>query len=818
MQRSLLATVFALTFVACRPAPSADIAGGETHRLPTGQLLDPAGVTREIGQMPLAMVVAPGNRRLVLLLNGYRDQGLQVVNREGRVMQTIAQEAAFVGLAFSPDGRTLYASGGNQDVVYRYRWDADSAALMDSLVLAVKPQNRDGTRYPAGLVVSPDGARLYVAENLADSLAVVELASGRVIQRLATGRYPYGVTVTPAGTVYVSNWGGNGVASYTATGNGRLRPGPTLSAARHPSALLLNRTGTRLFVASGSTDRVTAINTVTGGTVAELLDPPPHGVTEGSTPNALALSADGTRLFAAEADGNAVAVFDLSPVAADVPAAVGGNQLVGRIPVGWYPTSLAVLGDTLYVANGKGAGTGSNPRGPVPGVARVRTGASADDAERQYTLGQIVGSLSIAPLARAAGAELDALSARVARANSWHEPAALHRYPPFEHVIYIVKENRTYDQVLADLPQADGDTSLLFFGRAVTPNQHAMAERFGIFDRFFVNAEVSADGHNWSMAAYATDYTQKTTPTNYADDGRSYDYEGANRGVIPEDDAAEPAQGYLWNLAERARISLRNFGEFVDDQDDGRGGKRYRATKAFLAANTSPTYPNFDMHISDQHRVDIWLGEFNQWVAIGTMPSLQIINLPRDHTSGAAAGYETPKAMVADNDLALGRIVEAVSRSPFWRSTVIFVLEDDAQNGPDHVDSHRSPLQVISAWTRGGVFHRFTNTTDVLLTIEEILQLNHLSQFDAFGRPLRDIWTATPDLAPWPLLLPDQRLDEMNPPRTQGAIESRRLDLATVDAAEMELFNHILWRAIKGDSLPYPGPRRMSAIEARRAR
>lgn len=818
MRRPLATTVLTLAIAACRAAPSADAAGGEMRRLPTGQTLDPAGVTREIGQMPLAMVVAPGSRRIVLLLNGYRDQGLQVVDRDGQVTQTIPQEAAFVGLAFSPDGRTLYASGGNQDVVYRYRWNDDAATLIDSLVLAIKPRNRDGTRYPAGLALSPDGASLYVAENLADSLAVVDLATGRVMQRLATGRYPYGVAVTPTGAVYVSNWGGNRLSVFTPLGHGRLAASEAIAAGQHPSAMLLNRAGTRLFVASGSTDRVSVINTATGQPVAELLDPPPYGVEEGSTPNALALSDDGTRLFAAEADGNAVAVFDLSAAAADVPAAAGRDRLAGRIPVGWYPTSLALVGDTLFVANGKGAGTGPNPRGPVPGVARVRTGASAQDAERQYTLGQIVGSLSIAPLARASGAQLDALSARVARANSWTSPGARHRYPPFEHVIYIVKENRTYDQVLADLPQADGDTSLLFFGRGVTPNQHAMAERFGIFDRFFVNAEVSADGHNWSMAAYATDYTQKTTPTNYSGDGRSYDYEGTNRDRMPEDDVAEPAQGYLWDLAERARISFRNFGEFTADEDDGQGGRRYRGTKSFQAANTSPTYPNFDMRISDQRRVDIWLGEFRQWVAIGTMPSLQIINLPRDHTSGAAAGYETPRAMVADNDLALGRIVDAVSRSPFWRSTVIFVLEDDAQNGPDHVDSHRSPLQVISAWTRGGVFHRFTNTTDVLLTIEEILQLQHLSQFDAFGRPLRDIWADTPNLAPFTPITPAQRLDEMNPPRTRGAIESRRLDLATVDAADMELFNQILWRALKGEAVPYPGARRMSALEARRAR
>jgi len=818
MRRASLVITLALSLAACRAAPPADTVGGEIHRLPTGQQLDPAGITREVGQMPLAMAVSPGGRRVVLLLNGYRDQGLQVVDREGRVTQTIAQEAAFVGLAFAPDGRTLYASGGNQDVVYRYRWEADSASLVDSLVLAEKVRGRSGTRYPAGLAVSPDGAQLYVAENLADSLAVVDLATGRVIDRLATGRYPYGVAVVANGAICVSNWGGNDVTMFGVPDEWSMRERTSIPVGKHPSALLVNRAGTRLFAASGSTDRVTVVNTATRRPIAELLDPPPHGVREGSTPNALALSADGARLFAAEADGNAVAVWDLAAATADVASAAGTDRLSGRIPVGWYPTSLALIGDTLFVANGKGAGTGPNPRGPVPGVARLRTGAAAQEQLRSYTLGQINGSLTIAPLAHAAGAQLDALSARVARANSWAAPGARHRYPPFEHVIYIIKENRTYDQVLSDLPQADGDTSLLFFGRAVTPNQHAMAERFGTFDRFFVNAEVSADGHNWSTAAYATDYTQKTTATNYSGDGRTYDYEGTNRGQIPEDDVAAPAQGYLWDLAERARISFRNFGEFTTDEDDPPGGRRYRGTKSFQAQNTSPAYPNFDMHIPDQRRVNIWLAEFNQWVAIGTMPSLQIINLPRDHTGGAAAGYETPLAMVADNDLALARIVEAVSRSPFWRSTVIFVLEDDAQNGPDHVDSHRSPFQVISAWTRGGVFHRFTNTTDVLLTIEEILQLEHLSQFDAFGRPLRDIWAGTPNLAPFVATTPAQPLDEMNPPRARGAIESRRLDLATVDAADMELFNQILWRAIRGDSLPYPGARRMSALESRRAR
>jgi YVTN family beta-propeller protein len=814
-----LVAVAAASLAACHPSPSSDPATGEVRRLPTGQTLDPAGAITPIGQMPLAMVPAPGGRRIVLLLNGYREQGLQVVDRLGAVTQTIPQEAAFIGLAFAHDGRSLFASGGNQDVVYRYRWDADSATLVDSLVLAVKRPRLSGTRYPAGLALSPNGSQLYVAENLADSLAVIDLASGRIVQRLATGRYPYGVAVTAGGTVYVSNWGASTVSVFRTETDGHLTSVAWIAAGRHPSTLLLNPTGTRLFVASGSTDRVSVVDTRAGRVVAELRDPPPGGALEGSTPNALALSDDGARLFAAEADANALAIFDLSAATADTPGATGDDRLAGRIPTGWFPTSLVVLGDTLVVANGKGAGTGPNPRGPRPGVARARTGAAAADQERQYTLGQIAGSLGIAPLARASGADLAALTARVERANGWKAAdRTRRRYPPFEHVIYILKENRTYDQVLGDLAQADGDTSLVFFGRGVTPNHHALAERFGIFDRFFVNAEVSADGHNWSMAAYATDYTQKTTPANYSGDGRTYDYEGENREVVPEDDAAAPAQGYLWDLAQKAGITFRDFGEFTHEEDDGHGGKRYIGNKPFQAANTNPLYPHFDMHISDQRRADVWLDELRQWAADGRMPALQILHLPRDHTAGAGAGYETPKAMAADNDLALGRIIEAVSKGPFWRSTVIFVMEDDAQNGPDHVDSHRSPLLVVSAWSRHGVHHRFANTTDVIATIEEILHLDHLSQFDAFARPLRDVWTGAPDLTPWALLTPAQRLDEMNPSRTRGALESRRLDLAHADAADMELFNHILWRDIKGEAAPYPGTHRMSALEARRAR
>jgi DNA-binding beta-propeller fold protein YncE len=803
-----------LALAACHH-PSADRLGTKATRLypwlPTGQALDPAGVSMPVGSMPLALVPSPDGRRLVLLMNGYLEQGIQVVDRAGIVRQKLTQPAAFIGLAFSPDGRTLYASGGNEDVVYRYRWEADSAARQDSLVLAPKLPDQNADHYPAGLAPSADGRWLYVAENLADSLAVVDLASGRVAQRLPTGRYPYAVVVAPDGTVFVSDWGASTVSVFTRGTGGRLTRQPPIVVARHPSALLLTPDGGRLLAASGSTDRITVVDARAREVLGELRDPPPGGPGEGATPNALALSVDGTRLFAAEGDANAIAVFDLSAGLSGVAAARGDDRLVGRIPTEWYPTAVLALGDTLVVANGKGHGTGPNPDGPGRGVPYPRT---------SYTLGQVSGSLGIIPEVRASRGRLARFTERVTRANGWTRDALTRsqRYPPFTHVLYVIRENRTYDQVLGDLPQGDGDTALTLFGRAVTPNAHAIAERFGVFDRFFVNAEVSADGHNWSTAAYATDYTQKTVPTNYAGDGRSYDYEGTNRGSVPAEDVAEPANGYLWDLAERAHITFRNFGEFTVQVAHPDGGRAWIGTKPFLAANTDTTFPWFDMNIRDQHRADIWIAQLERWTAAGEMPALQTMHLPRDHTSGGAAGQNTPAAMVADNDLALGRIVAALSRSPFWPNTVVFVLEDDAQNGPDHVDSHRSPLLVISAWNRPGVYHPFANTTDVIRTIEEILGLASLSQFDGYGRPLRGIWADTADPRPFDALTPAQSLEAVNPPRGRAARESRRFDLSRADAIDDDAFSRVIWLAVKGEGVPYPGATRMSALEAVRSR
>ncbi len=783
---------------ACTSTQTSDIRNkSEEARLPTGARLDPAGKSAAIGPLPLSLVPSPDGKYFVALLSGYRDNGVQVIDRgTGAVKQFLRQRAAFIGVAFSPDGKRLYASGGDDDAIYVYDWNAANAVIADTIMLARKRQRTSsGKRYPAGIAVSRDGKFLYAAENLGDSLAVVDVASGKVTQRLGTERYPYAVVVAPDGTVYVSSWGGTTVSVFTSS-NGALTSAGRINVGRHPSALLLNRDGSRLYAAEATVDRIAVVDTKLKQTIAQLADPSPSGPSEGSTPNALALSPDESRLYVAEADNNAVAVFDLT-----------SNKLAGRLPVEWYPAGLYVTRDSLFVANAKGKGTAANPNGPTP----IRGRGPA----RNYTLGQISGTLSMIALPQSPS-DLAQLTTRVARANGWDQPKNAASYPPIEHVIYVIKENRTYDQILGDLKQADGDTSLLFFPRGNTPNHHALAERFGIFDRFFVNSEVSADGHNWSTAAYASDYVEKTVPLNYGDGGRTYDYEGTNRDKVPDDDVASPGSGYLWDLAAKAGITYRNYGEFVDPLDFDKEGTKapvYEANKPNLVERTNRKFPGYSLQVKDQVRADVWIDELKEFEREGRMPQLEIMRLPNDHTSGASGGWPTPYAYLADNDLALGRIVEALSKTRFWASTAMFVLEDDAQNGSDHVDSHRSVLLVISPWAEGGVVHRFVNTSDVIATMEEILKLGTMSSFDHYGRPLRDIWAAKPDTRPYVALVPDVPLDQMNPKRGALAEASKKLALGKEDIADEDLFNRILWRQIKGESIPWPGIKRMSSLE-----
>jgi len=732
-----------------------------TSPLPTGLRLDAVGQVVDLGSMPVGMAAAPDGKKLVVVLSGWREQGIQVVDTETlKVTQTLTQEAAFYGVAFSPDGRTLYVSGGNEDAIFVYAWKEGAATFERKIVLGTKKEDKTGSRYPAGVAVSRDGTHLYVAENVGDALAVVDLQTNG-IQRLATDHYPYAVDVASDGSVYVSAWGADTVSIFRPRKDGTLFPTGRLRVGRHPSALLANRSGSRLYVTLSGSDRIAVVDTRLRKVALTLKDPAPGGPSEGSTPNALALSPDEKQLFVAEANNNAIAVFDVATA-----------RLRGRIPTDWYPTAILAKTNQLWILNGKGRGSRPNPDGPVPGKPiEIPTG---------YDLGQLNGSLRVcssdlAPLAD--------YSKRVAAANNWSERRPARKYPPFRHVIYVIKENRTYDQIFGDLKEGDGDPKLQFFDKTSTPNHRALALRFGLFDRFFTNAEVSSQGHIWSTAAYVTDFGEKFIPSAYSD----------RRGGIDGEEINEPEEGFLWTLAKKKGVRFRDYGEMVN------GPQGWPVTQAELGPDVCPTYPPFQLDIPDQKRADAWIEELQKFVSDGNMPGLEILHLPSDHFAGGKPGFHTPRAYMADNDLALGRIVEALSKSPYWRDTVMFVLEDDSQDGQDHVDSHRSPMLVISAYNRPGTIHRFANTTDVVAAIEDILQLGHLSKFDYFSRSLSDVFADTADLTPYQTVHPEADMEERNPPKTAAAKMSENLDFSAPDRINDAKYNEILWLMMKGD-------------------
>ena len=491
-------------------------------------------------------------------------------------------------------------------------------------------------------------------------------------------------------------------------------------------------------------------------------------------------------LFVAEADNNAVAVFDVS----EKRSGTAPSRLKGRIPTDWYPTAVLDAGGQLLVLNGKGHGSHANPDGPIPGEGIKRP--------LGYDLGQLNGTLRSSP-DQLSSSTLAEYSRRVADANNWQTLRRSKDYPPFKHVVYIIKENRTYDQVLGDMKEGDGDPALVFFGQAISPNHHALALRFGLFDRFFTNAEVSSQGHIWSTAAYVTDFGEKVIPSAYSD----------RREGVDGEEIDEPINGFLWTLARKKGISFRDYGEMVKVPEG------WPVTQREVAASVSPTYPAFDLKTPDQARADAWIAELQEFVRKGEMPKLEVMHLPSDHTAGGRAGYRTPRAFMADNDLALGRIVEALSKSPFWKDTVIFVLEDDSQSGPDHIDSHRSCFFAISAYNRPGTIHRFANTTDVVAAIEDILGLDRLSKFDYFSRPLSDIFVETPDLSPWTSIVPQVDMNETNAPTTAAARASAGLDFSAPDRVDDAMFNQILWSMMKG-SEPLPGTDTKAPLHAYR--
>jgi hypothetical protein len=378
-------------------------------------------------------------------------------------------------------------------------------------------------------------------------------------------------------------------------------------------------------------------------------------------------------------------------------------------------------------------------------------------------------------------------------------PIPLHpgEVSPVKYVFYIIKENRTYDQVFGDIEKGNGDAELCLFGEEITPNHHQLAETFTLFDNFYVNAEVSADGHNWSMGAYATDYTEKTWPTLYGGRGGTYDYEGTREISFPE-------EGYIWDYCRKNGISYRSYGEFI-----GENGARVEA----LEGHYDKSFTGFKLSFMDTARFHLWQEDFDSLLAIGEVPQFNIIRLPNDHTAGASLGSYTPRSMVADNDLALGMLVDYISHSKIWDESAIFVLEDDAQNGPDHVDAHRSVLLVISPYTkRNYVDHTLYSTTSVLRTMELVLGLPPMSQYDAAAMPLYRSFTAKKDFSPYHFLPNRYRLDEKNVKNDRLAELSAGFNLEEEDAADDIAFNEVIWKTVKGLDSEMPPPRRGAFI------
>lgn len=795
--------------------------------LPNQWSLRPAGRQVNVGDFPLNLAVHPTGRFVAVLHCGYSQHEIRLLELpSGKPLSTAPLDEAFYGLAWSPDGKHLYASGASLEVVHVF--DFADGVLRASRPLRVRSANETGV--PIGLAPSRDGRTLYVAEGWGQAVKKISIADSRVLwsNTLATApassgtdpegqrwkmvasadaAFPYAIVPDERhDRIFVSLWAQAAVAVLDA------RTGRTLArwpVGAHPNELLLTRDG-RLFVAEANLNTVSVLDAGDGRVLEKLSaafapDAPP-----GATPNSLALTPDERTLFVANANTNVLAAFDVSDRR--------GARSLGFIPVGWYPTSVRVARDsrTLLVANGKGAASAPNPSGPFPGDPRPRQLQAYIASLFRGTISLIDWPAEDRRAAQLAAWTRDALACsplspllrpqRERPADS-PVPAQPGDASPIRHVIYVVRENRTYDQILGDLEIGNGARELCLFPDDVTPNAHALAREFALLDNFYVDGEVSADGHEWTLGAYASDFVEKSWPLNYGHNARKkYDYPGEAAYAI-----TLPSRGYLWDQAARAGVTYRSYGEFVRDVH----GKKNEVSPSIpiLRDHVDPLFRSFDLDYPDVKRAERFIAELRRFETEGDMPRLQVVRLGNDHTAGTRIGALTPIAMVADNDLALGRLVEAVTHSRFWATTAIFVLEDDAQNGPDHVDAHRSPAFVISPYTkRRHIDSSLYSTTSVLRTIELILGLAPMSQFDAAATPMFGVLQAQPDLAGFTARTPRVDLGARNTATAWGAHESARFDFGEADRADDLTLNEIVWRSVKGANSPMPSPVRAAFV------
>ncbi|MGY4383984.1 YVTN family beta-propeller protein [Pedobacter sp. UYP24] len=769
--------------------------------LPNGWKLSPAGHSIPLGDLPLNLQLSSSGKYLATTNNGQSTQSLQLIDpKTERIIDERILAKSWYGLAFSNDEQHLYASGGNDNWIYDFRLKNGMLGTCDTIKLGqVWPK---GKICPAGIVVNKSNSRLYTVTKEDSTLYIINPGEKKILKKVQLPAIAYSCVLSKdESKLYVSLWGGKGIAVINLATEKIVK---TIPVGNHPNELLINNKGTVLFVANASDNTVSVINTLSGKVIETIATTLYATQLTGSTTNGLALSANEKSLYIANADNNCLAVFDVSKP--------GSSQSQGFIPVGWYPTSVKTLGNKIFVSNGKGNTSLPNPRGPQP-ISKVdnsgyQMGSTAND-KLQYIAGLFKGSLSIITAPKIE--ELKSYTKQVYTNTPFTDkrtteadgeagnpiPRRAGEKSPIKHVFYIIKENRTYDQVLGDLPQGNGDSSLCLFGRRITPNQHALAENFVLLDNFYVDAEVSADGHNWSMAAYATDIIEKTWPTSYGARGGSTSFEGGRVATYPKD-------GFIWDYCQRAGVTYRSYGEF---------GEYSKAGIKSLKGHMGPNSPGFDMNISDQVRADAWEHDFDSLLNAGVVPQFSTLRISNDHTSGQKKGSVSPQAAVADNDLAVGRIIEHLSHSSIWKESVVFILEDDAQNGPDHVDAHRSPAYIVGPYVkRNTAVHTMYSTSGFLRTMELILGLPPMSQYDAGAMPLFECFTSKPDFTPFNLYKPLINIDTRNVAVNESSRRSENFNFAKEDAAPDLDLNEVIWKSVKGEHSVMPAPKRSAFV------
>ena len=767
-------------------------------QLSNGWSLTPLGTSISLGDLPLNLIVSPSKKYLAVTNNGQSTQSVQLIDaRNGILLSEKIIPESWLGLAFSADEQFLYASGGNNNLIEKYR-------ITEGGKLEESDQIHLGEKWPvkispAGMQLNDKTNTLYVVTKENNSLYIVDLNTKKS-QSIPLGAEAYTCILSKnKSELYISLWGGGRVLIYNLKKN---QITDQIVVGSNPNDLCLSRNGHILFVANANDNSVSVID-IGKRKVLETLDAALYpGSPSGSTSNGVVLSEDEKTLYIANADNNCLAVFDVSHP--------GSSRSIGFIPVGWYPTAVKVIGKKVFVCNGKGFTSYPNPQYKPFDTAHENISFQKAAVKSGYIGGLFTGTLSM--FMEPAPPQLSVCSRLVYENTPYHKdrqltapgekgnPVPMHigDPSPIKYVFYIIKENRTYDQVLGDVKEGNGDSSLCLFGEKITPNLHALAREFVLLDNFYVDAEVSADGHNWSMGGYATDYLEKTWPTNYGGRGGTYDGEG-NRAI------ANNKTGFIWDHCSRAGISYRTYGEFADD---------YKPNIPVLKNHYCTYYTSWDQHVRDTTRVGQWKKDFDSLVAHQSLPHLNTLRIINDHTEGLSKGRPTPFAHCADNDLAVGMFVDYLSRSPVWKESVVFVLEDDAQDGPDHVDAHRSTAYVAGGYIkRHAIDHTMYSTTSMLHTIELILGLPPMTQYDAAAMPMWRCFSSQPDLTPFTAKPPQTDITAKNTIENVWQRKSEGFDFSKEDRIPDRQFTEVIWKAVKGENAIVPVPRRAAFVK-----